>query len=264
MGRKLEMTQIFSESGIASPVTKVEAYPCTVVQVKTAEKDSYDAIQFGCGEKKEKNIAKPQRLHMKGLGNFRYLKELRMKSNLEVVKRGDVVDASNFVAGDIVGVTSTSKGKGFQGVVKRYGFHGSLATHGHKDQIRMPGSIGATGPAHVFKGTRMGGHMGNEQVTVKNLEIIEVDEKNNFIYIKGAVPGARNGLVTILGDGEMKVAENKKEVKSEKEENSEKQIVNSENGQDEKTEEKIEETVETKKLETTETKNEEKVTEKKE
>ncbi len=207
LGRKLEMTQIFSESGVASPVTKVEAYPCTVVQVKTAEKDSYDAIQFGCGEKKEKNIAKPQKGHMKGLGNFRYLKELRMKADLETAKRGDIVDASNFIAGDVIQVTASSKGKGFQGVVKRHGFHGSPASHGHKDQLRMPGSIGATGPAHVFKGTKMGGHMGNEQVTVKNLEIIEVDEKNNFIYIEGAVPGARNGLVIIQGEGDMKLVE---------------------------------------------------------
>jgi len=207
LGKKIEMTQIFSEEGTAVPVTKIQAGPCTVVQVKDAEKDGYTAIQFGYGEKKAKNIAKPQRKHMKGLSNFRYLREARIKDDKNELKRGDVIDVSSFNIDDKVNATAVSKGKGFQGVVKRHGFHGSLATHGHKDQLRMPGSIGATGPAHVFKGTKMGGHMGNEQVTVKNLEIIEVDEKNNFIYIEGAVPGARNGLVIIQGEGDMKLVE---------------------------------------------------------
>jgi large subunit ribosomal protein L3 len=113
--------------------------------------------------------------------------------------------ADTFAAGDMVKVTGTSKGKGFQGVVHRYGFHGHPATHGHKDQERMPGSIGAGGVQHVFKGIRMGGHMGDEQVSVKNLEIVKVDVENNIIYIRGAVPGARNGLVEIIGEGELKV-----------------------------------------------------------
>lgn len=210
MGRKLEMTQIFSEEGTAAPVTKIQAGPCTVVQVKNTEKDGYTAVQFGYGEKKEKNIAKPQKGHMKGLKNFRYLKEMRVKDEKQELKRGDIINVSSFSEGDKIQVTANSKGKGFQGVVKRYGFHGSLATHGHKDQIRMPGSIGATGPAHVFKGIRMGGHMGNEQVTVKNLEIIKVDIENNIIYIKGAVPGARNGLVIIQGEGELQTVESPK------------------------------------------------------
>jgi len=210
LGKKIEMTQIFSEDGIASPVTKIQAGPCTVVQVKSADKDGYTAVQFGYGEKKEKNIAKPQRNHMKGLKNFRYLKEMRVKEGEVGLKRGDAINVSSFSEGDKVQVTANSKGKGFQGVVKRYGFHGSLATHGHKDQLRMPGSIGATGPAHVFKGTKMGGHMGNDQITVKNLEVIKVDAENNEIYIKGAVPGARNGLVIIQGEGEFQIVESPK------------------------------------------------------
>ncbi len=219
LGKKIEMTQIFKDSGEAVPVTKIQAGPCAVVQVKSDEKDGYTAIQFGYGEKKEKNINKPQLKHMKGAGkgNFRYLREMKMSqmntnddTNGHELKRGDVINVSNFKEGDEVQVTGTSKGKGFQGVVKRHGFHGSLATHGHKDQVRMPGSIGATGPAHVFKGTKMGGHMGNEQVTMKNLEVVKVDADNNILYIKGAIPGARNGLVVVQGEGELKPVESQK------------------------------------------------------
>jgi len=211
------MTQIFKEDGQVAPVTKMEVGPCTVVQVKSKEKDGYSAVQFGYGEKREKNIAKPQQGHLaKSKTNSRYLRELRLNSDEEAnVKVGDVIDISNFEAGDKIHITATSKGKGFQGVVKRHGFHGSLKTHGHKDQHRMPGSIGATGPAHVFKGMRMGGHMGDDRVTVKNLEIIKIDSENSAIYVKGAVPGARNGLVMIIGDGELQVRSKKEEVKSE-------------------------------------------------
>ncbi len=219
MGKKIEMTQIFTEDGQAVAVTKVQAGPCTVVQIKSDEKDGYSAVQFGYGEKKEKNINKPQLGHMKGLGNFRYLRELRIKpssakatadkndKDKTELKKGDQIDVSSFAEGDKIEVTSSSKGRGFQGVVKRHGFHGSLATHGHKDQLRMPGSIGATGPAHVFKGTKMGGHMGDDQVTIKNLKVIQVDEENNILYIKGGISGARNGLVIIKGEGEMSKVE---------------------------------------------------------
>jgi large subunit ribosomal protein L3 len=138
------------------------------------------------------------------LGNFSHLKEFRLMSG--ELKRGDKIDVSTFEVGDNVKVTGVSKGKGFQGVVKRYGFKGTKATHGNKDQLRMPGSIGATGPAHVFKGQRMPGRMGDEIVTVTNLKVIEINKDNNTILVKGAVPGARNGLLLIQGEGELKLA----------------------------------------------------------
>jgi len=197
------MTQVWQEEDVAA-VTRLQVRICAVVQVKTKEKDGYSAVQLGFGERKEKNIKKPQKGHMKGLGSFQCLREFRVEDTK--LKRGDRIGADTFTAGDMVQVTATSKGKGFQGVVKKYGFKGQSKTHGNKDQLRMPGSIGATGPAHVFKGQKMPGRMGGEQVTTKNLEIIKVDVKNNILLIKGAVPGARNGLVLISGEGELKIA----------------------------------------------------------
>jgi len=224
LGKKLEMTQIFTESGLVLPVTKVQAGQCTAVQVKSREKDGYSAVQFAYGERKKKNVAKPQQGHFlksevrskKSETYPRYVREMRLKDgDADIsIHSGDMVDVSSFVAGDIVGVTGTSKGKGFQGVVKRYGFSGGRKTHGNKDQLRMPGSVGAKGPAHVFKGTRMGGRMGNEQVTTKNMEVVKVDEQENVLYLRGAVPGARNGLIVIKGEGEMKVRSEKKEAES--------------------------------------------------
>ncbi|MBU1203350.1 50S ribosomal protein L3 [Patescibacteria group bacterium] len=205
LGKKLNMSQKFSQDGRVVPVTVVEAGPCTVVQVK-GEKDGYQAVQLGFGTKKKAN--KPMAGHLKGLNTFRYLKEFRLE-NAEGFERGKVIDLTSFEAGDKLKITSTSKGKGFQGVVKRHGFHGSPASHGHKDQLRMPGSIGATDSARVFKGTRMGGRMGGDTVTVANLELVEVDNDKNLLYIKGAVPGGRNALVFILADGDIKFAESK-------------------------------------------------------
>lgn len=216
LAQKKEMTQKFTEDGSVIPVTKVTAGPCFVVQRKNAKTDGYSAIQVGFGS--AKNLSKPVKGHIKNLGNFQYLKEFRVsEEQLEKLKIGDKITVNTFNPGDIVKVTGQSKGKGFQGVVRRWGFHGSLATHGHKDQLRMPGSIGATGPAHVFKGTRMGGHMGDDQVTVTNLEIVSVEPETNTIFIKGAVPGARNNLLMISGKGEIIIAENEKvsEVKAE-------------------------------------------------
>lgn len=206
------MTQVWRDEKQVG-VTKVQAGPCVVAQVKTKDKDGYEAMQIGFGEKKEKNIKKPQKNHMKKavtsaqggptIGwNFRYLREFRTEQS--DLKSGDMIDVSVFEPGDNIQVTGVSKGKGFQGVVKRHGFHGQDKTHGTKDQLRMPGSVGSTGPAHVFKGVRMPGRMGGEQVTTKNLEVIEVDKENNILLIKGAVPGARNGLVLISGEGEKK------------------------------------------------------------
>lgn len=204
LGKKIGMTQVWEGDKVVA-VTKVQAGPCMVVQVKNIKKDGYSAVQLGYGFKKEKNIKKPQLGHMKGLGNFKHLKEFRIKD--EKIEKGNEVKADTFNKGDRIKVTGTSIGKGFQGVVRRWGFSGQIKTHGTKDQVRMSGSIGAKGPAHVFKGTRMGGRMGGERVTVTNLEVVDVDVENNIILIKGAVPGSNNGLIEIKGEGELKVAE---------------------------------------------------------
>lgn len=220
IGKKLEMTQVWQGEKVVA-VTRIQAGPCPIVQVKGLDKDGYSSVQLGFGEKKEKNIRKPQKGHLKKLKteneklkvNLRYLKEFR-NNNIDL-KVGDVIDVDTFAPGDTIDVIGVSKGRGFQGVVKRYHFHGHNKTHGTKDQVRMPGSIGATGPAHVFKGTRMPGRMGGERTTIKNLEIIEVDKDNNILLVKGAVPGARNGLVLIQGEGELKLKEKIEELKTE-------------------------------------------------
>ena len=205
IGKKIEMTQIWQGETVVA-VTKVKAGRCVVTQIKNIEKDGYSAVQLGFGVRKEKNIKKPQKGHFKKLGNFAKLREFRLSAEEAAkLKTGDMIDIGSFVSGDKIQVTSTSKGKGFQGVVKRYGFKGTKKTHGNKDQLRMPGSIGATGPAHVFKGTRMGGRMGGDRVTIKNLEIAGVDLENNILLIKGPVSGARNSLVLVSGDGDLVV-----------------------------------------------------------
>ncbi|MEA3249190.1 MAG: 50S ribosomal protein L3 [Patescibacteria group bacterium] len=197
IAKKLDMTQRFREDGKVVPVTLLQAGPCTVTQVRTMEKDGYDAVQLGFGE--GKNIPMPQQGHLKASGtNSRALKEFRLEEAAEL-KVGDKVEVNQFNPGEFVHITGVSKGKGFQGVVKRHGFKGSPATHGHKDQHRMPGSIGAVGPARVFKGTRMGGRMGGDRVTVKNLEIVDVDAKTGVMAVKGAVPGARGTVLLISG-----------------------------------------------------------------
>lgn len=199
LGKKLHMTQKFLADGTWVPVTVVEAGPCTVTQVK-GEKDGYQAVQIGFGFQKKLN--KPLAGHFKGLDNFRYVREFRVGES-STFERGKVIDVTSFQTGDKLDVSAVSKGKGFQGVVKRHGFHGSPATHGHKDQLRMPGSIGSGGVQHVFKGTRMAGRMGGDRVTLHNLEVVEIDAENNLLYVKGAVPGARNTLVMIKADGDM-------------------------------------------------------------
>lgn len=198
------MTQLWEGDKVFA-VTRVKAEPCVVVQVKTEEKDGYNAVQLGYGIRKQKNIKKPQLGHMKDLGNFEKLREFRDK--VENLKKGDKVTVETFGAGDKIDVIGTSKGKGFQGVVRRHGFHGQDATHGNKDQERMPGSIGSQAPQHVFKGTRMGGRMGGDRVTTANLKIAKVDIENNEIYIKGAIPGCDNGLVLLVGEGELRFEE---------------------------------------------------------
>ena len=206
LGTKKAMTQVFKDDGTVVPVTRVQAGPCVVTQVKTAKKDGVSAIQIGFGAQKAFRLTKPLKGHLKDLDAVRYMRDFRAPEDHGLV-RGDSFDAGIFAVGDKVQVVGTSKGKGFQGVVKRHNFKGAPASHGHKDQERMPGSIGATDAARVFKGTRMGGHMGDAQVTVKNLEIVQVDEENNELLIKGAVPGARGGLLLIsTEEGKIEVA----------------------------------------------------------
>ena len=195
VGRKLGMTQIFRDNGEAEAVTAIEAGPCSVIQVKTAAGEGYNAVQLGFGQAKRLN--KPERGHLKGVGEFRYLREFRVE-DAETVKVGDTVDVSLFKEGDVVDVIGVSKSKGFAGVVKRHGFAGGPKTHGQSDRHRHPGSIGATtSPGRVFKGTRMAGRMGGERVTVKHLEVFGADPERNLLLVKGAVPGNKNGLLLI-------------------------------------------------------------------
>ena len=195
IGRKLGMTQVFMDDGEVEAVTAVEAGPCTVIQIKTAEKEGYNAVQLGFGETKRLNS--PRKGHLKGLGQLRYLREFRV-DDVQEANVGDRIDVSLFEKGDLVDVTGVSKGKGFAGVVKRYHFAGGPKTHGQSDRHRAPGSIGATtSPGRVFKGQRMAGHMGNERVTMRNLEVLGTDADRNLLLLKGATPGNRNGLLLI-------------------------------------------------------------------
>ena len=203
-GKKMSMTQMWlGENAVA--VTPVLAGPCTITQVKTKATDKYEAVQLAYGHRQAKNINKPQIGHYKKANVLpAYVKEFRLTDPV-AFKIGDVVTVETFAVGDIIDVTGVSKGKGFQGVVKRHGFHGFRKTHGNKDQERMPGSIGPKGPAHVFKGMRMAGRMGGEQVTVTNLEVAAIDAANNILFIKGAVPGAINGFISVRGQGDLQV-----------------------------------------------------------
>ena len=199
IGRKLGMTQVFRDNGKAETVTVVAAGPCTVVQVKTVAKEGYNAAQLGFGEAKK--LKSPQKGHLKETGNYRYLREFRLADTKDV-KVGDSVGVSLFESGDLVDITGVSKGKGFAGVVKRYNFAGGPKTHGQSDRHRAGGSIGAgSSPGRVFKGTRMPGHMGNDRVTVRKLEVIQTDSERNMLLVKGAVPGARNGILLIRKSG---------------------------------------------------------------
>jgi large subunit ribosomal protein L3 len=192
LGKKIEMGQLFDEEGKIIPVTWVKAGPCFVMQIKTKEKDSYDAFQIGF-DKKEKNIKKTE----KGK-EYRYLKET--KNQKDKLKKGDEINVSSFDEGDTIKVSGCSKAKGFQGVVKRWGFHGSSKTHGTKHTVRKSGSIGATDPARVFKGKKMAGRMGGKRVTTKNLKIIKIEKDKNLMAIKGAIPGRRGTFLEIYCD----------------------------------------------------------------
>ena len=190
IGKKLGMTQIFKDDGKAEAVTAIEAGPCTVVSVKTEDKEGYKAAQLGFGETKRKKADK-------GTAKFKHLREFRVDA-IESIEIGQQLDVSLFQVGELVNVTGISKGKGFAGTVKRHHFSGGPKTHGQSDRHRAPGSIGASAsPGRVLKGMRMAGHMGDERVTVSNLEVFEADSARNLLLVKGAVPGARNGLLLI-------------------------------------------------------------------
>jgi len=201
LAKKLNMSQIFEDNGRVIPVTIVEAGPVAVTQIKTKDTDGYDAIQVGFGNKK--NINKPLKGHLKELGNFRWLREFRTLSQnqSEEVKKyqiGDLIQVGNFEVGDKVKITSISRGKGFQGVVKRHGFHGVRTTHGNKDQHRTSGSIGATTPQRVIKGKKMAGRAGGKKITIKQVQVIKVEPEKNLLYLKGAIPGRRGSLIEIF------------------------------------------------------------------
>lgn len=200
LGRKLGMTSIFTEDGQFVPVTVIEAGPCPVTQVKTKENDGYDAIQIGFEEVAERKVNKPDAGHFAKAGTpaQRHLKEFRQL--VDLVKAGDVVTVENFTTGDKIKVSATSKGKGFQGVVRRHHFGGvGMTTHGQSDRPRAPGSIGSSSyPSRVFKGMRMAGRMGGERITVRNLEILRILPDQNLILVKGSIPGAPNGIVEIV------------------------------------------------------------------
>jgi large subunit ribosomal protein L3 len=196
IGRKLGMTQIFDEQGLARPVTVIEAGPCVVTQVRTAEKDGYEAVQLGFGISKRLN--KPQQGHVRKSGHLvKTLREVKA-DNYGEIEVGQVYKADAFQVGDTIDVTGTSKGRGFQGVVKRHGFKGGPKTHGQSDRHRAPGSIGASAtPGRVFKGMKMAGQTGNARVTVQNLTILRVDAERNLLLVEGSVPGPTKGTLLI-------------------------------------------------------------------
>ena len=199
LGKKIGMTSVFSADGKNVPCTVIEVGPCVVTQVKTVEKDGYDAIQLGFEEKKEKHTTQPMMGHFKAAGvqPQRHLAEFKGFNG--EYKLGDTITVDMFTDNDFVDVVGTSKGKGFQGVVKRHGFGGvGQSTHGQHNRLRAPGSIGACSyPAKVFKGMRMAGQMGNERVTVQNLQVVKVLPEHNVLMIKGSIPGSKGSIVLI-------------------------------------------------------------------
>ena len=196
IGKKLGMSQVFDDSGLAHPVTVLEVGPCVVTQIKTQERDGYSALQLGFGL--DKRLNRPERGHRQASGFMsRTLREVDVDdaSQYEV---GQVVKADAFAEGDLVDVIGTSKGRGFQGGVKRHGFRGGPRTHGQSDRLRAPGSIGSSAtPGRVFKGMRMAGRMGNDRVTVQNLKVLRVDSERNLLLVKGSVPWANDGVVIV-------------------------------------------------------------------
>ncbi|NJL94904.1 MAG: 50S ribosomal protein L3 [Anaerolineae bacterium] len=214
IGKKVGMTQFFTEDGTAVPVTVIEAGPCYVTQIRTPDKDGYSAIQLGFDELSKKSngnsrLNKPKQGHLQRDGltlpDLRVLREFRTES--VDLQEGTVITCDVFASGELVDVVGTSKGRGFAGTIKRHNFNRGPKTHGQSDRERAPGSIGASAaPSRVFKGTRMGGHMGHERVTTRNLEVVHVDPEKNLLAVRGSVPGARGGIVVIKAAKKQKKA----------------------------------------------------------
>jgi large subunit ribosomal protein L3 len=201
IGKKLGMTHLYKD-GKELAVTAIEAGPCFVVQLKTDEKDGYNAVQLGFAE--DKRLNSPQKGHLKKIGQFKHLREFKA-DDVKSVKEGDKVDVDMFKSGDVVNICGISKGRGFAGGVKRYHFKGGPKTHGQSDRQRAPGSVGATTtPGRVYKGLRMAGHMGSDKVTMRGLEVVDVDLEHHLMLVRGAVPGAKNGLLLINKSGKGK------------------------------------------------------------
>lgn len=194
VGRKLKMDQVWQGEKVV-PVTLIEAGPVVITQIKTTEKDGYQAIQVGF-DNSAKKLNKSIAGHLKNLGNFRVLKEFKV-SDVSNYKVGDTIDVSVFNPGDKLRITGNEKGRGYQGVVKRHGFHGGPKTHGQKNRFRAPGSIGATAPQRVLKGRKMAGRMGGDTVTLRKVKVVEINKEKNILTIKGQIPGATRGLVVI-------------------------------------------------------------------
>ena len=198
IGRKVGMTQIFDENGNVIPVTLIEAGPCVVVQKKTQENDGYDAVQLGFVDAREKCLNKPEKGHFAkaGVALKRHLKEFRL-DDCSALNVGDVISADTFTAGEKVDITGLTKGRGYTGAVKRWNLSTLCSTHGVGPIHRQSGSMGVIDPARIFKGKKMAGQYGNEQVTILNLKVVKIDGERNLIAVKGAVPGAKNGIVFI-------------------------------------------------------------------
>ena len=200
LGKKIGMTSIFDDSGQVIPCTVIEAGPCFVTQVKTSERDGYTSVQLGFDEKKERLVGKPLQGHFKKAGTKpqRFVREFRSDAGLEFQPGQELRVDAVFTKGDVVAVIGTSKGRGFQGVVKRHHFGGGFRTHGQSDRERAPGSIGSSSyPSRVFKGMRMAGRMGGTRITVRNLKVVGIIADSNLLLVKGSIPGAINGFVEI-------------------------------------------------------------------
>jgi len=199
LGKKIGMSQVFRDNGEVVPVTVIQAGPCAVTQIKNQKTDGYNAIQLGFGA--TKNLNKPERGHLKNNEPVKHLREVKTDS-LDEYSVGQQISVEIFEVGEKIDVIGTTKGRGFAGTMKRHGFHGGPKTHGQSDRARAPGSIGGgTTPGKVYKGLKMAGHMGNERVTIKNLEILQIDQDRNLLVVKGGVPGAPNGLLIIRRKG---------------------------------------------------------------
>lgn len=193
------MTQVFDTNGVAHPATILRVAPAKITQVKSIEKDGYEAVQIASGDQKKHRVGRAVSGHLGGA--YKHVMEFRpsevKKETIVGLEKGAMIDVSSFAVGDVIAVSAVTKGKGFQGVVKRHGFRGGPGSHGMKNTLRTPGSIGATGPQRVFKGTRMAGRMGGDRVTVINLKVLAIDAKENILLISGAVPGRRGTLVEV-------------------------------------------------------------------